>query len=247
MKKHMQRFKDLLIDRPLEEIADTLEQDGPAQALKKAVPFLVAVLVAVGLPVAALLALLYAVRGTIWKVAVLVVMGGVLWASYLENHKSSMGPAATKEPTVEQYITVGNIVKIAAKRVAPMLELSQIYDETDIKAAKDERIVKHGKCWFFEYRLLKKNIAVTVEEGTAQRVFQSELRRVLDNENPAGLDKVRFVYGGAEECILQVDRVTQGDLYVYIHVCYASADYFSQREQEWGNGQHDTTDTDVDF
>ena len=244
MNKHFARFKELLIDRPLEEIENTLDHEGAAQAFKKAAPRL-----AVGLgAVVLVLALLYAARRTIWNVVVIVVMAGVLWASYLENRKSAVGPATTKAPTMEQYITVGNIVKIAAKRVVPMLGLSQIFEESDIKAAKDERIVPCGKFWFLKYRLLKKNVSTVADESMIQRVLQSELRTVLDNDNPAGFDTVRFVYGGIDECVLQVDHVTQGSLYVYIYVCYASADYFSQREQEQENGAHDTADTsDIDF
>lgn len=64
MNKHIQRLKNILIDRPLDEIMDTLEQEGPKQAIKKGVPFLVAGTGAVGLLVL-VLALLYAARGTI--------------------------------------------------------------------------------------------------------------------------------------------------------------------------------------
>lgn len=240
MKRFLKAIKSHVFDHPLEEIVDTLEQDGPKEALKKGVPFLVAGAVAVCLLVL-VLALLYAVRRTIWKIAVLVVICGVLWASYRENRKST-GPAVTKKPTMAQYITVGNIVKKAAKRVAPILELCPIYEETDIKVGKDERIVPHGKCWFMKYRFLKKSMIALVDVGIAQRALQSELRTVLENENPAGFDTVRFIYGGVDECILQVDHISQGDLYLYLYCCYASEDYFAQREREVE--QHDTADTD---
>lgn len=247
MNKHIQRLKKILIDRPLDEIMDISEQEGPKQALKKSVPFLVAGVVSVGLLVM-VLALIYTARGTIWKVAVLVVMGGVLVASYRENHRPTIGPATTKAPTMEQYITVGNIVKLAAKKVAATLGLVPIYEESDTKAAKGERIVPYGKCWLFKYRFLKKGTNAAIDTDTAHRALQTELQTVLDNENPAGFDKVRFMYGGAEECILQIARVTQGDVYLYIYVCYASETYFSQRENEQESGEDGTADTsDIDF
>lgn len=245
MKRYFKRLKELIFYRPLDEVMDTLEQEGPKQALKKGAPFLIAGAGAVGF-LALVLALLYAARGTIWKVSVLVVMGGVLWASYLENHKSAVGSAATKAPTTAQYVTVAGIVKLVAKRIGPVLGFAPIYEESDIKAAKDERIVPHGKCWLFKYRFLKKDSRTDIDEDTAKRALQSELRTVLENDNPAGFDKVRFVYGGADECILQVDRITQSDLYIYVYVCYASEDYFNQRKREVE--QHDTADTgDIDF
>ena len=40
MKKYFERFKDLIFDRPFEEIMDALEYEGPKEALKKSVPFL---------------------------------------------------------------------------------------------------------------------------------------------------------------------------------------------------------------
>lgn len=248
MNRHIKRFKNLIIDRPLEEIADTLEQDGPKQALKKSVPFLLAIVGTVGLLAVVLLALLYTVRKAIWNVIVLVVMGGVLWASYLEN-KSTTGPTATKEPTMEQYVTVGNIVKMAAKRVAPMLELGPIYEETDIKAVQEERIVPKGKIFLFKYRLPKKCVSTTIDELQFNRAFQHEIETVVYNYNPAGYDKVRFVNGGVDECVLQIDHVSQGDLYVYIYCCYTSADYFIQREQEREQlGHENTADKgDIDF
>jgi len=170
MSKYFQRYKELLIDRPLEEIAATLEQEGAKQALKKAVPLLAVGLAAVGLLVLAL-ALLWVVLGAFWKFIVPVLIVVVLVASYHENHKSSGGSAIIKEPTMEQYITVGNIVKMAAKRVAPLLGLSPVQEETDIKAAKDERIIPHGKCWLFKYRFLKKSGAADIDTDTAEQVF----------------------------------------------------------------------------
>lgn len=247
MNKRTKRFKQLIIDRPLDEIADTLEHEGAKQALEKAVPFLAVGLGTVGL-VVLLLVLLYASLGVIGKIIAPLLVVAVLIASYFENKKSFVGSATIKEPTMEQYITVGNIVKMAAKRVAPVLELSTIFEETDVKAAKDERIVPKGKIWLFKYRLLKKSIRTIIDEGTAQRVFQNELQMVLE-ENPAGFDKVRFIYGGVDECILQVAHVSQGDLYIFIYLCYASEDYFFQREQERDqHGRENTGDTfDVDF
>lgn len=244
MKKYFERFKDLIFDRPFEEIMDALEYEGPKEALKKSVPFLVAGAGGVCLLVL-VLAFLYSARETIGRIIILIVVGVVFVASYRENHRPT-GPAIIKAPTMEQYVTGGNILKLAAKRVAPMLELNQIYDESDVKAAKDERIVQSGKCWFLKYRLLKKNATVAIDEAVAQRVLQNELRMVLDNDNPAGFDRVRFVYGGVDECVLQVAHITQGDLYLYVYLCYASEEYFSQREREVE--QHDTADTnDIDF
>lgn len=240
MKRFLKAIKSHVFDHPLDEIIDTLEQEGPKEALKKGVPFLVAGAVAVCLLVL-VLALLYAVRRTIWKIAVLVVICGMLWASYRENRKST-GPAATKQPSTEQYITVGNITKSAVKKVAPILALAPVHAESDIKAAKDERIIQHGRYWLFKYRFLKKSISTDIDTDSAQRVLQRELQTILDNENPAGFDKIRFIYGGVSECILQLARVTQDDLYLYLYCCYASEDYFAQREREVE--QHDTADTD---
>lgn len=172
----------------------------------------------------------------------------VLAASAFENHKSSAGTGGIKKPTMEQYVTVGNIVKMTAKRVASTLELSQIYEETDIKAAKDERIVQDGNIWLFKYRLRKRNVETVIDTDTAEQVLQNELQAVLDNENPAGFDSVRFVYGGVDECILQIDRVSQSRAYAYVYCCYASNEYFAQVEQRQEGGKNDATDTDdVEF
>jgi len=241
LNKHIQRFKNLIIDRPLVEIEDTLEQEGPKQAIKKAVPLLAAGLVAV-VALVLVLAMVVTGLGALWKrIAVPVVIAVVIIASYLENRKSAVGPTVIKEPTMQQYVTVGNIVKMAAKRVAPSLGLSPIYEETDIKAAKDERIIPYGKCWLLKYRFLKKSGVEIVDTDIAEQVFSNEIQAVLDNENPAGFDTVRFVYGGVDESILQVDRVTQSRAYLYVYCCYASEDYFNQRKRE--DGENDETDT----
>lgn len=67
MNKRTKRFKQLVFDRPLDEIADTLEHEGAKQALKKAVPFMAVGLGTVGL-VVLLLVLLYASLGVIGKI-----------------------------------------------------------------------------------------------------------------------------------------------------------------------------------
>lgn len=245
MNKHFQRLKKILIDRPLDKIMDTLEEEGPKQALRKGVPFLVAGAGGVCLLVL-VVALMYKAREIIGNVIILSVVGAVFVASYRENRKPSISPSPPKAPTMEQYITVGNVTKPAVKKVAPILGLAPVYEESDIKAVKDERIIQHGRYWLFKYRFLKKSISTNIDTDTAQRVLQRELQTILDNENPAGFDKLRIIYGGVSECVLQLARITQDDVYLYLYCCYASEDYFAQRERE--AEQYDLVETnDIDF
>lgn len=241
--KHIKRFKELLIDRPLEEVENALDQGKPGQAMEKAVPLLAAGLVTVVVLVLVLVLVITALR-SIWKrIAAPVLIAVVIAASYYENRKTPVESAVAKKPTMTQYITVGSIVKMAAKRIAPILELSPIYEETDIKAAKDERIVPHGRCWLFKYRFLKKSIATIIDTDIAAQAFQNEIQTVLDNDNPAGYDVVRCVYGGVEESVLQVDHMSQNKTYLYLYCCYASNEYFDLREQERKDEHDDTADT----
>lgn len=241
--KRFQRYKYLLVDRHLDEVADAIECRKYRQALEMAVPLLVVGLGAVGLLVL-LLDLLYTSLGLIGTIVTPALVIVVLVASYFENHKSSDGVTATKKPTLEQYITVGNIVKMAAKRVASTLDLSPVYEETDIKAAKDERIVPKGKVWLFKYLIRKISAETIIDTDTAQRVLQRELKMILDAENPAGFDKVRFVYGGVDECILQIDHISQEDSYVFLYCSFASEEFFKLREREREDGENDATNMD---
>ncbi|MDE6260896.1 MAG: hypothetical protein K2M42_08570 [Oscillospiraceae bacterium] len=143
------------------------------------------------------------------------------------------------QPTLQDYTTVSKILSIAAKRVAPALGLDTIYEETDIKVKADERIVKKGKFWWMKYRLLKKNVSVVIDCAQAQRILQRAVEFVLDTENPGGYDKLRAIYGGVPECVIQLDLPTDSDEYLYVSCTFASDAYFDEKYGNSDAGEND--------
>ena len=158
------------------------------------------------------------------------------------DEKGDGGPAP--QPTMEEYCSVMEIVRQAAKRVGPALSLAEIYEETDLRAAKDERILQHGSYWYFKYRLPKKNATISIDTVLTRRVLQREIQSVIESDNPGSFINTRIVHGGITECIVQVDKISDGDAFAYLYCVIASETYFNQKSRNRFSNTADTYDTD---
>lgn len=169
--------------------------------------------------------------------SVKLVIIGFLAAGVYSMYKKLTGaaePEPIHRPTAEDYAAVHKTLKSALAKVAPTLGLAPIHRYTDIKLNPDDMITEHGRVWRLGFGALKKTAGVDLDEDLCKRVIQSQVRSVLERENPAGFSNVRFPYGGTFESIIQIDEVLQDDANIYILAAIASEAYFRQRDA-WEN------------
>lgn len=169
----------------------------------------------------------------------LFVIGGFLAAALYSgilklNGEEIVEDALVEEPTASDYYAVLETIRPAVAEVAQALELAPIYSHTDMTADSEERILPWGKIWRMKYKVLKKNVATSVDTDQCRRIIQAQVKTVLERDNPSGFAVVRFQRGSGFEPIVQIDEIMDGDAYIYIFAAIASDQYFRQKAQ-WKN------------
>lgn len=88
--------------------------------------------------------------------------------------------------------------------------------------------------WRLKYKLKKRKAGAEINRELMIRTLQAEVKTILNGDNPSGFQNINFNRGGSLEPVIQIDDVSNGDLYVFVHAVIASETYFRQR-RIWGN------------
>lgn len=165
-----------------------------------------------------------------------LVLGGIVCGIvYWKTHKTEKPiQGGDPKPEMSDYYTVEQTVKPAAAEIAAAFGLEPIYQETSITVDEEERILPWGMTWRLKYKLKKRKAGAEINRELMIRTLQAEVKTILNGDNPSGFQNINFNRGGSLEPVIQIDDVSNGDLYVFVHAVIASETYFRQR-RIWGN------------
>lgn len=178
----------------------------------------------------------------------IVIVGFLAAAAYSAVQKLFQieEPEPAHKPTEEDYQAGAVTIRPAVATVAKALGLAPIYSHTDMEADPEEKILPWGDVFCMKYKAPKKDVNAPIDTDMCQRVIQAQVRTVLYRDNPAGFTNIRFIWKGKSEPIIQIDKVLNGDAYIYIFVVISSAKYFEQRSK-WENRKNAApTEADTD-